>query len=244
MSSKAPTGGALARGWRDLAAGFTTLLYPRLCLNCRRPVGPRQTAQLCAGCWSQLSFTEYWTLPANPLTDRLAGRVPLTFGAGLLHYHRGNVTQRLIYALKYHHRPEIGVELGQLLGERLREVAALADLTGVVPVPIHGRRRHERGYNQAERIAAGVSNALGVRVYPQALRRREFRGSQTRRNRYERVDNTAQAFGPGRGDFRGGHLLLVDDVATTGATLDFCANTLLAQHPDLRLSVATLALTE
>jgi ComF family protein len=181
-------------------------------------------------------------LPENELTDRLAGRLPLTFGAALLSFNTGTVCQQLIHALKYHHRPDIGVELGQRLGTLLQEHPALQDLDGLVPVPIHPDRRHQRGYNQAEEIGRGISLALGKPMFSDALLRRSFKGSQTKKSRFERVENTRESFGIGTGDFAGKHLLLIDDVLTTGATLDFCGNVLLEHHKDLRVGIATLAI--
>ena len=187
-------------------------------------------------------MTEHWLLPENALTDRLTGRLPLAFGAALLSFNTGTACQQLIHALKYHHRPEIGIQLGQQLGEFLVDNEALVDLYGIVPVPIHPDRRHERGYNQAEEIGKGIARALNKPMFPAALRRQVFKGSQTKKTRYERVENTRESFAIGKGQFAGKHLLLVDDVLTTGATLDFCGNLLLEHHPDVKISIATLAI--
>jgi ComF family protein len=227
---------------RTLGEGLSGLLYPRLCLNCRQTVTRDQPTQLCFSCQSDLALTEHWLLPENELTDRLTGRLPLTFGAALLSFNTGTVCQQLIHALKYHHRPDIGVELGQRLGTLLQAHPALQDLDGLVPVPIHPDRRHQRGYNQAEEIGQGISRVLGKPMYPDALRRSSFKGSQTKKSRFERVENTRESFVIGTGDFAGKHLLLIDDVLTTGATLDFCGNVLLEHHPELRLGIATLAI--
>ncbi len=233
---------SIKRELRSLAEGLTTLLYPRLCLNCRSVVRQSQTPQLCATCQAALAYTEQWLLPENALTDRLKGRLPLTFGAALLAFGTGTVCQQLIHALKYHHRPEIGLQLGEQLGEILVKQAVLADLQGIVPVPIHPDRRHDRGYNQAEEISKGIARVLGKPMFPEALRRKVFKGSQTRKSRFERVENTRESFAAGKGDFSDKHLLLVDDVLTTGATLDFCGNILLEHHPGVRISIATLAM--
>lgn len=227
---------------RDLADGLATLLFPRLCLNCRQSVTRGQPLQLCVPCYSDLAETGHQDLPENELTDRLAGRLPIACGAALLYFNTGTVCQQLIHALKYHQRPDIGRELGKRLGERLLEHPALRDLDGIVPVPIHADRRHQRGYNQAEEIGLGLVQVLGKPMYPDALYRRHFKGSQTKKNRFERVENTRESFMIGKGDFAGKHLLLVDDVLTTGATIDFCGNILLDHHPGIRISVATLAI--
>ncbi|MTB52291.1 ComF family protein [Lewinella sp. W8] len=234
----------IRRTARQLLEGISTLFFPRLCLSCERPLAAQQELQLCVPCFESLAFTDYWTLPENPVTDRLAGRLPLQRGVALLYFNRDTVCQSLIHALKYNNRPEIGRQLGKLLGQKLREAPGFEDLSGIVPVPIHAKRRHQRGYNQAEIIAAGVAEALSLPVYPDALLRRQFAGSQTKRDRMARLDNVRTSFQAGRGDFSNQHLLLIDDVLTTGATLDFCGNALLEHHPSLRISVGTLAITE
>lgn len=227
-----------------LGRGLRSLLYPTLCLRCRRPVTDDQRPQLCLSCSGNLVETRYWELPENSVTDRFAGRLHLESGNALYYFADESACQALIHALKYYRRPEIGVQLGEVLAKRLIDHPALQDLHGIVPVPIHPSRRHTRGYNQAEKIAEGMADVLGVPTFHHALRRTSFSGSQTKKNRYERVQNVAQVFALDKGDFSGKHLLLVDDVITTGATLDFCGNVLLAGHPGCRLSVASLAIAQ
>lgn len=220
--------------------GLTSLFFPQLCLSCERPIeGDRH---LCLSCATEMPLTDTWRKAENRLTDRLAGRLTLQFAASAYIFRTNSVCQQVIHALKYHNRPDIGEKLAQKFGEVIAAAPALADLDGIVPVPIHRKRRHQRGYNQAEAIARGFGTALARPVYRNALRRQTFRGSQTRRSALDRLENVKDSFAIGRGDFRGKHLLLVDDVMTTGATLDFCGNVLLDNHPDLRLSLATLAL--
>ena len=201
-------------------------------------------ALLCVACSVGLPESDSYRQPENAITDRLAGRVSLVFGGYAYVFRDGTVCQRLIHALKYHDRPDVGTALGARFGERLRAAEALRDLHGIVPVPIHGKRLRQRGYNQAERIAEGLADQLGVAVYPTALRRRDFQASQTRMGKLDRLENVRDTFIAGEGDFTDRHLLLVDDVLTTGATLDFCAQALLERHPGLRISVVTLAAAE
>lgn len=227
-----------------LAKGLRSLLYPTLCLNCRQSVSDDQTPQLCISCEGQLSLTRFWEVSENAVTDRLAGRLNLTSGNALYFFNTGTVCQSLIHALKYHSRPEIGEQLGTILGQKLIGHPALTDLHGVVPVPIHPQRRHTRGYNQAEPIADGIAKSLGVPTFYNALKRTSFKGSQTKKNRYERVENVAEVFALDKGDFTGKHLLLVDDVITTGATLDFCGNLLVEGFEGCKVSIGTLAVTE
>lgn len=228
----------------SLLRGVGSLLYPTLCLNCRRPVTSEQVPQLCLSCSGDLALTRYWEVPENQVTDVFRGRLDVRSGSALYAFNTGTACQSLIHALKYYRRPEIGVQLGTLLGERLKGNPALTDLYGIVPVPIHPARRHERGYNQAEKIAEGMATALGVPTFHHALKRTSFTGSQTKKNRLERMQNVEQVFAVGQGDFAGRHLLLVDDVITTGATLDYCGNILVGSHAGCTVSIGALAMTE
>ncbi|MEM1356747.1 MAG: phosphoribosyltransferase family protein [Bacteroidota bacterium] len=229
-------------GVQELAQGLWTLLFPQLCLNCRRSVALRQEPSLCVTCFNRLAPTKHWELPENELTDRLKGRLPLQFGAALYYFNDGNVCQSLIHALKYYHRPEIGEQLGRLFADYLKCHTELQDLAGIVPIPIHPERRHKRGYNQAEYIADGLATGLAVPTFPDALIRTSFKGSQTKMDRLGRLENVRNSFAIGKGEFAGKHLLLVDDVITTGATLDFCGNLLLEHHQGSKVSIVTLAL--
>ena len=230
---------SISRRTGDWLAAVTNLVYPRLCLNCRSPLHGRPYPHLCLPCSSRLVYADLHELPANSMTDRLRGRLPVSAALALLHY--TPVARELIHNLKYERRPAIGRQLGEQLGELVAHHPTLSDLDGIVPVPLHPRRRHERGYNQAEEIAAGVAVTSGLPVFPRALKRTVFLGSQTRLSQAERVENTRRSFATGSPDLNGRHLLLVDDVFTTGATVDFCGNTLLTAYPDARIAVATLA---
>lgn len=223
--------------------GLSSLFFPNTCLQCAHPIDRAQDL-LCISCERGLPLTDSWQMSENDLTDRLAGRLPVTFAAAAYIFREGTVCQQLIHSLKYHNRPDVGRLLGARFGEVLTQAPALSDLTGIVPVPVHNRRLQERGYNQAEAIATGLAAPLSLPVFPHALKRRSFKGSQTTRSKLERLENVRHSFTVGKGNFAGQHLLLVDDVMTTGATLDFCGNILLSAHPGLRLSIVTLALAE
>ena len=229
----------------NLRDGLTTLLFPRLCLHCRRAVTQGQGEMLCTVCLPELTPTDYHSRRENPLTDRLAGRLPIATGAALYVYHSPSVLQEMIHALKYYDRPGIGRALGRELGRKLRASPFYDTVNVLVPVPIHAKRRRERGYNQAEVIAGGVAEVLSLPLRTDLLQRTDFRGSQTKRGQLERLENVAESFRavPSRPLPPEPHLLLIDDVMTTGATLDFSGNALLEAYPRATLSIATLGIT-
>lgn len=226
---------------REIREGAASLLFPNLCLHCRTTIRPGAEPPICLTCYSDLSFTDYWELSENALTDRLAGRVPLQFAAALLHFSTGTVCQDLIHALKYHGRHEVGVQLGKMLGYKLLDNPVVGNPDALVPVPIHPKRRRQRGYNQAEHIANGISEATGIPVYKDALIRTDFKGSQTKLSNFERMQNVQETFARGKGDFTGKYVLLIDDVMTTGATLDYCSQVLIDEFEGINIGIATLA---
>lgn len=228
---------ALREWWYD----FVGLFYPPLCLACGEHL-PSSCRLICLDCQLTLPQTEQHLHADNAFTERFWGRVPLRAGAALYYYGKTGRVQQLIFQLKYHDQPEIGYLLGQWYGEMLRESPHFRDLDAVVPVPLHPRKEQQRGYNQSERFAAGLSESLRLPMWPQLLRRRQHADSQTKKGRLDRLTNTMEAFVLHQADRAAGqHLLLVDDVLTTGATLEACALELL-RAADASVSMATIAI--
>ncbi|MCS7037190.1 MAG: phosphoribosyltransferase family protein [Saprospiraceae bacterium] len=181
-------------------------------------------------------------LRENEFTERLWGRIPLESGAALYFFQRRSPLQRALHRLKYHRQAHIGLQLGRLLGGQLKRSPFFRRVEAVVPVPLHPDKQQVRGYNQSALIASGVSEAMGIPAFLGALERRRFSESQTRKRRMERFDNVAEVFVLAQpGAVAGKHILLVDDVLTTGATLEACGRALVSA-PDVRLSMATVAI--
>lgn len=237
--------GSLQNSMRQVLAGLDSLFYPKLCLGCDKPLsGSLPATYLCLSCHTNLPFTNYHKLAENRMTDRLAGRIPAQFAAAFLHYTPGGSVQQMVHALKYYNRPDIATDLGALYGQELLEVSILQDLDAIVPVPLHPKRQHERGYNQAAAFGLGLANALQKPLWTKVLKRQVFEASQTQKGLQERIENVAQTFTLGRQNLDQLHLLLVDDVLTTGATLEACSDTILAAFPQARISIATIAITD
>lgn len=224
-----------------LTNDFLGLFYPNLCLACRRNLPPADDI-LCLSCTYHLPQTRYHLEADNPFTERFWGRLQLDSGAALFHYVKGGRVQRLIHQLKYHGRREVGLRLGRFYGRQLREAPLFRGVDLIVPVPLHPRKQHRRGYNQSDLFARGLSETMGVPWNARILRRRTFTQTQTRKSRLDRLENVLQAFelaDPGVLTDR--HVLLVDDVMTTGATLEACGG-LLLQAPGVKLSMATMGI--
>jgi len=222
----------------SLAADFIQLFYPRYCHGCQRTLVAGENV-ICTHCLAGLPKTDYHRLPENPVWQRLANRIPVTQAFAYLKFRKGGIVQRLLHQLKYNHHPEIGVALGHLVGREVKSIPHGWEI--IVPVPLHESRRRRRGYNQSAQLARGLSEALGIPWDESISIRTQRTETQTKRNRLERWRNVEHVFAVTSSDaIQGKHVLLVDDVITTGATVEACGRHLL-EHGARQLSVVCIA---
>lgn len=217
------------------------LVYPRICFCCQRET-PTPGETTCLACRSSLAYTNFHQHKQNSFTERFLGRLPLYTGAAYYHYRKGSLVRKMIYQLKYHGKKEIGIEIGKAYGFELKESQWYQDVDIILPVPLHKRRKRERGFNQSDMFAKGLSEAMEIPWSPEALIRTTYTDTQTRKDKFDRLENMTDVFAINNTkSLEGKHILLVDDVLTTGATLEFCGACLTA-IPDARVSMATIAL--
>jgi ComF family protein len=224
----------------DIGDDFLSLFFPRLCLACSAHL-VRGEKVLCTGCLLSMARTDFHLKRNNTLEQAFWGRCLVERAAAFSVFNRGSRIRKLIHGLKYNGRTEIGQMLGELYGSILTESGFMADIDMIVPVPLHPARQRQRGYNQSDYIANGLSGSSGVPVQKNIIMRSDRSGSQTKRGRYERWENVKSLFFvPDPDVIAGKHILVVDDVITTGSTMEACVNAL-HEAGEVRVSLVALA---
>lgn len=219
---------------------FTQLIFPNLCICCNGHLS-NQEKHLCDLCVYNLPLFEFNKLKNNTLRKRFWGILPLDDCFAYLIFENNNEVQKIIHEIKYNRNKELCYTMGIALGHLILSLGKVANIDFIIPVPLHKNREHQRGFNQAEILANGVSSITNVPVLIDGVNRVVDNKSQTKKNRSERDKNTENIFVITNSQvLQGKHVLLLDDVITTGATICSCGQSLLTVK-NLRLSVAALA---
>jgi len=212
---------------------FLSLVFPKTCCLCQRSLFDFED-QLCKICISKLPITNYHLRPNNnDLVVKMMGLTRPHLVMAFLRFTKRGDSQKIMHQLKYRNRPAIGVELGRIYGNLLKQTGFQENWDQITPVPLHPLKKRRRGYNQSEQFALGLSEAMNIPVRL-SLKRIQFTETQTRKSRMERIENVSNVFVLEENQIlEDQRVLLVDDVMTTGATLSTCANVLLDAGPKL-----------
>ena len=216
------------------------LFFPNLCVVCEKKLVEEENF-LCLDCLTELPKTNNWIVKNNKLEQTLAGRFSFEHAASFAYFVKNGSMQRIIHELKYKNNPRIGEYMGRLCGKELSHTDFLSDIDFIVPVPLHSKRLKMRGYNQSLELAKGISAQTKIHVFENAVQRIVNNKTQTKNSRIERwnnVENIFRVVDPNL--FTNKHVLLIDDVITTGSTLESCAREILKNHRS-RLSIFALA---
>lgn len=225
---------------RMAGLALTDYLFPRLCGGCGRPLLGFED-EVCQLCLANLPFTRMSEEEKLALLNLFASHFQVSEVAVCFRFRPNGMIQRMLHQLKYKERPGLAVKLGKTMGECLEAGGTLTDIDAVVPVPLHPKKILKRGYNQSERIAAGIVEGRELPVNESWLFRAAASGSQTKLGRVNRWQNAREAFqAPAQSELSGARVLLVDDVLTTGATLEACASALIDRGV-VSIKMATLA---
>jgi len=190
---------------------------------------------------SEMPQTDYHSNNENALQTRLGFRIPITHAFAFFKFAKSSRVQHLLHRLKYKNHPEIGVVLGKVYGTKLKEAGFSSEFDLILPVPLHESRKRKRGYNQSAKFAEGLSQKLNISFSDEVLVRRVNTQTQTRKTKLSRWQNVSDVFLLTKADsVIGKRILLVDDVITTGATIEACGQALL-ENGCIKLSIACLA---
>jgi len=219
---------------------FIDLLFPRLCQACKANLLGTEDL-ICTDCLYYLPYTNFHLQPGNIVAQQFWGKVKLEHAYALLYFEKGGKVQHLMHQFKYRGMQKIGNKLGAIAAAQLLQNPLLQTVDHIIPVPLHKSRMRERGYNQSANFANGLTSQLPATVLEDNLLRAVKTSTQTRKSRFARYENMQQVFALARPQvLENKHILLVDDIITTGSTLEACAQELL-KVPGLRLSIATIA---
>ncbi len=217
-----------------------SLFFPDNCAACGASLLKNEKT-ICIKCQLELPYTRFHDDPENQVTKLFWGKVKLEAATSLMFFQKDARIQTLLHSLKYKGGTQVGERLGVWLGQELADTNRFADVDVIIPVPLHPKKERKRGYNQSEHIALGISEGFDKPIVNNALLRSKHTSTQTRKSKFNRWENVADIFDlkqPERLENK--HLLLVDDVVTTGSTLEACAS-VLGKIPGTKVSIATIA---
>jgi ComF family protein len=222
-------------------ADLLDLIYPNLCFICGETL-LKSESHICLSCLNNIPRTNYHLLTDNPVEKRFWGKAPIFRGTSFFFFQKGSPFQKLLHELKYKGNKEIGEILGRYAAAELLNSPDFCSIDIIIPIPLHPKRFAQRGYNQSEWIGKGLSAVLDKPQNTNTLKRVKQTTTQTKKSVFERFENTEGIFElSGAKELEGKHLLLIDDVLTTGSTLNAAINTLL-NIPNVKISIFTLAI--
>ena len=216
------------------------LFFPRKCNHCGNNLDKTEI-EVCKKCLFEIPKTHFLTDIENPVYKTFWGRVNIEFASSVFYFTKKSILQNLLHHIKYYNKKELAYELGKYLGSEIISTKSFKDCDVIIPVPLHPAKREKRGYNQSEWIAMGMSEKMNIPISTNILKRHINSKTQTKKNRTERWENVRSAFNVDLSNkTTKKHILLVDDIITTGATIEACASQLI-DHLNIKVSIVSLA---
>lgn len=229
-----------ARSFMDFFMGAFQLIFPHNCLACGNHLRYSEHT-LCTACLLDIPLVHSTEIENNAFENLFLGQIPYERCTTFFYYSKKNKYSTLIHSLKYNGNKKTGIFLGEIFAQQLQELNFMSDIDYIVPVPLHSKRQRSRGYNQSEVLAQGIANVCDTPLCINAVKRIVNTETQTKKNKEERKQNVANIFTVEKPSLlEGKHILLLDDVITTGATTISCAETIFKQVENVRISIASV----
>lgn len=226
---------------KEIRDSILHVVFPHVCDGCGSDLLNIES-RLCIRCFASLPETNFEIHPNNPVEKDFWGRLPILSGSAHLYFTKESFVQHLMHQLKYRGNKDLGMQLGRIMGNALKSSNRFNDIDALVPLPLFPSKEKKRGYNQAKVLCDGIGEVFNFPILSNVIIRPQHTETQTKKGRIERWKNIEGKFtlvDPSA--IQNKHLLLIDDVVTTGATLEACGNELLSVS-NVKLSVATLCI--
>lgn len=218
------------------------VLFPKVCLGCNSHLLSNENV-ICTVCRHEIPLTNHHLNPENEAIKKFYGKIPVEFAATLVYFHKKGIVQDMIHNLKYRGHEEIGTVLGEWQAEQLKTLPVLNAFNEIIPVPLHKKRLKERGYNQVSSFGLALSKKLKINYNPNILSRSVYSKTQVKKNLLNRTEVLEHIFEVNFSEKdHNKHFLLIDDVLTTGSTLEACGRELL-KIPGAKISVVCMAMS-
>lgn len=218
---------------------FIRLLFPATCIGCGNLLVGNES-QLCSNCIASLPLTNFYEIKDNPMELRFAGRIPFHAASAHLFFQHQSLTRTILHEIKYHNNIPLALAMGRQIGIALSQSHRFDEVTALVPIPLHWIKKWSRGYNQSEILCQGIAETFPRPIITHSLYRQTYTNTQTKKNRLDRLKNMENVFALKDAEpLHGQHVLLVDDMTTSGSTLESAATALL-QIPGITLSLVSL----
>ncbi len=223
-----------------MLSDFISLIYPRNCVGCGNSLFKHED-EICNYCYLNLPKTNFHLQPDNIVQNLFYGRVDLELASSFYLFHKKGNVQKILHAIKYKGNKELAVLVGKWYADELLSDTRIMQSACIIPVPLHPLKYKQRGYNQSEEFAKGLAKGLNIALNTTVLTRTEFTSTQTRKNKFERWENVEDKFKVDlTEDLKNKYVILVDDVITTGATIEACCQTL-KQIEGVKINVLSIA---
>lgn len=225
----------------NIVTGLLDVFYPQLCAGCGRSLAKQETV-LCMHCLLDMPVTNFNHIQNNILYQKISGRTDIRHAAAYAYFSKDGLLQHLIHQFKYQQQKKIGMFLGELFAGEISDLKWVRQTDVLIPVPLHRHKFRKRGFNQSHIIASAMGTTLHKPVAGNALIRIINNPSQTSKSRVERLDNVRDIFAIEQlNALKGKHVLLIDDILTTGATMEACSNLLRSVAESVSIAVLGIA---